>query len=156
MSVTHSKQTKYINAHILLNIPPELRKSLAYLDEILGLHTHMASLSYGIITKGLHTLHTSSFDLLFLEQITQLLCIGVSEAFAVYAGLKSKGRLYRLRSPVVYLAESEYEKLQLNESGHFYQPAYCHPIWWIATIAMVAPFCTSPLYSTVQFTYVLS
>ena len=30
----------------------------------------------------------TSFDLLFLEQITQLLCIGVPETFAVYAGLK--------------------------------------------------------------------
>ena len=30
----------------------------------------------------------TSFDLLFLEQITQLLCIGVPETFAVYGGLK--------------------------------------------------------------------
>ena len=29
----------------------------------------------------------TSFDLLFLEQISQLLCIGVPETFAVYAGL---------------------------------------------------------------------
>ena len=31
----------------------------------------------------------TSFDLLFLEQITQLLCIGVPETFAVYGGLKA-------------------------------------------------------------------
>ena len=41
------------------------------------------------VAKGLHTLHTSSFDLLFLEQITQLeFQKQVPETFAVYAGLK--------------------------------------------------------------------
>ena len=38
-------------------------------------------------TQALET----SFDLLFLEQINQLLCIGVPEAFAVYAGLDHLG-----------------------------------------------------------------